>query len=177
MFRAPTEKRPSQISATFGDTIPKTSETVVLVGKSPKKKLDNQELQKRNSSSLIGMCTNRVRYATSYQIHSTLLMISSYHIHSLGKKGINIIAPSSFFGPKQKRPLKTQISRGFCVDRPTRTGHHRHLRKTDLLKFKRTKVPAPGVGLVNVSNGPLMWKNFGVRICAEVWKTHEEYKD
>lgn len=107
MFRAPTEKH-SQIIATFGDTIPKTSETVVLVGKSPKQKLKNQELQKRNYSSSIWMCMNKVRYATSYQIHSTLLLNPSYTSYTSPlKKGIKSIAPFSFFVPTKKKRPKT----------------------------------------------------------------------
>lgn len=143
MFRAPTEKH-SQIIATFGDTIPKTSETVVLVGKSPKQKLKNQELQKRNYSSSIWMCMNKVRYATSYQIHSTLLLIPSYTSYTSPlKKGIKSIAPFSFFVPTKnhRKPRPNPPGCWWQSHPPYLANHGKRLRKTDLLKFKRTKVP------------------------------------
>lgn len=54
------------------------------------------------------MCMNKVRYATSYQIHSTLLLNPSYTSYTSPlKKGIKSIAPFSFFVPTKKKRPKT----------------------------------------------------------------------
>ena len=121
MFRAPTEKHPSQIIATFGDTIPKTSETVVLVGKSPTKEAEKSGIaEKELQYSSIWMCMNNVRYATSYQIHSTLLLIPSYTSYiPFPKRHQNHCTFQVFWSQQKNRPKPCQI-RPDVVDRRPR---------------------------------------------------------
>ena len=122
--RAPTQKGPQIIVTTVLGHAKKTR-TVVLVGKSRKKKLKKLELQKRNSSS-IWMFIDHDQYATSYQIH-LLPMIPSYYIYNTypfrKKENIRIVAPCTVVprsfspwigngGPEEVGPFAVQAHQG-----------------------------------------------------------------